>query len=114
MRLMKLMMIGLAVGVFTTNVTQAHSIKGNQPAKSDQQATAVTVTGTVSAGTDSKGATTYSIAGDDGTTYTLKGHESDLATYKDKRATITGKEADKGGVKTLKVKTVKEAPAKTA
>jgi hypothetical protein len=116
MRLMKLVLIALMAVAMAGPVAQAALKKPNTPEKKGGdkgQAKETTVTGAVAEVKDAKGATGYAITGDDGSNYTLKGHESDLALLKDKRAVVTGKVTEKNGSKVLKVESVKEAPAKT-
>ena len=115
MRLTKAVLIGLMALAITGGVAQAGLKKANTPQKKGSehaQPQEATVTGTISEVKDSKGATGYAISGDDGSNYTLKGHDSDLAALKDKRAVVTGKSSEKNGTKFLKVESVKEAPAK--
>lgn len=110
MRWMKLLLVGLMAAAMANTVAMAKQKTGDasSPAKE------VTVAGTISETKDQKGNITYSMSGDDGNTYALKGHATDLVTYKDKRAQVTGKEKDgKDSTKVIKVESVKEAPAKT-
>lgn len=68
----------------------------------------VTISGTVgSNGTTSS----YSFRGDDHKTYTLTGHESELAGFLAKRVQISGKLTAKSGKNTITVQSVKAAQA---
>ncbi len=114
MNWMKFLLVGVMATALTTTVTLAKQKAGSEPKKTERtQPKDVTVAGSIAEVKDAKGKTGYSLSGDNGNTYTLKGHETDLAAFKDKRAQITGKETEKDGVKLIKVESVKEAPAKT-